>query len=245
VNRPAALVTGAARRVGRAIALELARSGFDVALHYRSSVGEVREVEGAIAAMGRSVSVHGADLAELDQTLALAAEVRLRHPSLNLLVNNASLFTPVPFAELDATAWDRMQAVNTRAPFLLARDLLPCLRRAREPGGLIVNLCDIGADRPVSGYAHYSVSKAGLVMLTKAMAVELGPEVRAVGVSPGHVAWPEAWDEAERARQARRIPLRRVGEPEDVARLVRFLALEAAYVSGTVIPVDGGRAARY
>ena len=109
----------------------------------------------------------------------------------------------------------------------------------------MVALCDIGADRPVPGYAHYSVSKAGLVMLVKALAVELAPQVRCVGVSPGQVAWPPDYPEDKRERLAQRIPMKRVGDPEDVATLVRFLALEGVYLNGVVVDVDGGLAARY
>jgi len=182
-----------------------------------------------------------ADLADPAQVAGLAAVAGSHWERLDLLVNNASLFEPCPFEEIDLAAWDRMQAVNLRAPFLLSRDLLPHLRVAE---GLVVHLCDIGAERPVSGYAHYSASKAGLVMLVKAMAVELAP-VRSVGISPGQVAWPVHYPPEKRARLAARIPLGRAGEPEDVARLVRFLALEGAYLNGVVIGVDGGLAARY
>jgi pteridine reductase len=173
--------------------------------------------------------------------------------ALHVLVNNASLFYPVPFGDIKDAEWERMLAVNLLAPFRLSRDLLGHLQAADGDAvgapagqhGLVVHLCDIGADRPVSGHAHYSVSKAGLVMLVKAMAVELAPAVRTLGVSPGQVAWPPDYSEDKRARLARRIPLQRVGAPEDVATLVRFLALEAHYLNGIVMPVDGGLACRY
>ena len=143
--------------------------------------------------------------------------------------------------------------VNLAAPFRLSRDLLGRLRAAdgtllgapSDQHGVVVHLCDIGAERPVRGRAHYSVSKAGLVMLVRAMAVELAPGVRTVGVSPGQVAWPEHYDDVQRAALTRRIPLGREGSPADVARLVRFLACEGHYLNGAVLPVDGGLAARY
>ena len=234
-------MTGAAVRVGRAIAVELAASGFDVGVHYRSSEDAAEETAVACRAAGADAWTVQADLGETAQVDGVVAAVCGRWDRLDLLVNNASLFEPCPFAELDATSWDRMHAVNLRAPFLLSRGLLAHLRKAQ---GLVVHLCDIGADRPVRGYAHYSVSKAGLVMLVKAMAVELAP-VRALGISPGQVAWPEHYSTAERTRLARRIPLGRAGEPEDVARLVRFAALEGRYLNGEVIAVDGGLSARY
>ncbi len=251
VVRPRALVTGAAARVGRAIAVELARAGFDVAVHAHTS-----DLDGVLAdcrALGAdAVPVRG-DLAEVAGCAAVVDAVTARWDALHVLVNNASAFDPVPFADLDAATWDRMQAVNTRAPFLLAHGLLASLQRAdgaaigAPPGqcGVVVHLCDIGADRPVSGYAHYSVSKAGLVMLVKAMAVELAPAVRTVGVSPGQVAWPPTYPQALRDKLTQRIPLHRPGAPDDVARLVRFLVREAHYLNGVIVPVDGGLACRY
>ena len=146
-----------------------------------------------------------------------------------------------------------MVGVNLRAPFLLYQGLLDRLQ-AGDPArigapdgqhGVVVHLCDIGANNPVSGYAHYSVSKAGLVMLVKAMAVELAPAVRTVGVSPGQVAWPDDYSDAKRDWLMQRIPLKRVGAPEDIARLVRFLTLEGHYLNGVVVPVDGGLSKRY
>lgn len=238
-----ALVTGAGKRVGRAIALELAHSGFDLALHYRSSREAVEEVAAACHALGVKAWLVQADLALVSDCTRLCAQVSARWERLDLLVNNASLFEPVPFEQIDLQAWETMQAVNLRAPFLLCQGLLPALRASE--GGLVVHLCDIGAERPVSGYAHYSVSKAGLAMLVKAMAVELAPQVRTVGISPGHVVWPPAYSEAVREQLARRIPMKRVGTAEDIARLVRFLALEAPYVNGAIVPVDGGLGVRY
>ncbi len=239
---PTALVTGAARRVGRAIALELAASGFDVCVHYSGSADEAAEVVSLCEARGVAAFSARADLSDADGCRSLVDAVLSRWSTLDVLVNNASLFEPLPFAQIDEAQWQRMLAVNLSAPFRLSRDLLPALRASR---GLVVQMCDIGADRPVRGYAHYSVSKAGLVMLVKAMAVELAPEIRTVGVAPGQVAWPEDYDEAKRAALSRRIPMGRAGEPEDVARLVRFLALEGGYLNGIVVPVDGGLAVRY
>lgn len=238
-----ALVTGGGVRVGRAIALELARAGYDVAVHCHRSRGPAEEVAAACRALGREAFVAAADLATEAGCASLVEAVSARWDDLDLLVNNASLFEPAPFESITDADWARMLAVNLRAPFLLSRGLLPALRAGA--GGVVVHLCDIGADRPVSGYTHYSVSKAGLVMLVKSMAVELAPAVRTVGISPGQVAWPDDYDDDRRERIRRRIPLQRVGAPEDVARLVRFLALEGTYVNGEVIAVDGGLSKRY
>lgn len=240
--RRRAVVTGAAVRVGRAIALELARSGFDLALHYRNRPPD--DVIEECRAEGADVFAVRADLTDPAQVDALADAVAARWDTLDLLVNNASSFEPRAFDRITLAEWDQMLAVNLRAPFQLSQRLLPLLRAAPD-GALVAHLCDIGADDPVSGFTHYSVSKAGLVMLVKSMAVELAPAVRTVGISPGQVAWPPDYDETKRAALARRIPMKRVGTPEDVARLVRFLALEAPYVNGAVIPVDGGLSIRY
>ena len=236
-----ALVTGASARVGRAIALELAESGFDVAIHYRSSSERAREVADACKRAGSDAWIVQANLEDPQQIDEMVAAVLARWPRLDVLVNNASIFEPLAFEDIDVEAWDRMAAINLRAPFLISRGLLGALRAAE---GLVVHMCDIGADRPVAGYAHYSASKAGLVMLVKAMAVELAP-VRALGISPGQVAWPEDYPAEKRARLARRIPLGRAGEPSDIARLVRFAALEGPYLNGEIIAVDGGLSKRY
>lgn len=250
--RSRALVTGAGRRVGRATALELAGSGFDVAVHYRSSEREAERVAASCRELGADAFTLRADLASAEQCAGLVDEVRARWDRLDVLVNNASLFRPVPFAELDCATWDEMLAVNLRAPFLLSRGLLGLLEAGgaaigapEGQGGVVVHLCDIGAERPLKGHAHYSVSKAGLLMLVRAMAVELAPAVRTVGVSPGQVAWPPDYPPERRAKLLKRIPMGRVGAPADVARLVRHLVTEAHYVNGAVIPVDGGLGARY
>lgn len=247
-----AVVTGAGARVGRAIAVELARHGFEIAVHYRSSRAGADDTVAACRAAGGEAFLLQADLASVADCLAMVDEVRTRWESLDVLVHNASAFEPVAFEEIGLDHWERMQAVHARAPFLLTQGLLPLLRaggatvgRAPGEGGVVVSLLDIGAERPLPGYAAYSVSKAALLMLTRALAVELAPSVRCVGISPGQVAWPDDYDEATRARLSRRIPMGRVGEPRDVARLVRFLVLEAPYLNGVVIPVDGGLAVRY
>lgn len=237
-----ALVTGAGGRVGQAIAVELARSGFEVAIHYRSSAAGAEHTLAECRAAGGDGWLVRGDVGTLDGCRHVVAAVSTRWDTLDLLVNNASIFAPVPFGEATLDDWSAMQDVNLRAPFLLSQGLLSRLRAAE---GVVVHMCDIGADRPVAGFAPYSVSKAGLVMLVKAMAVELAPQVRTVGVSPGQVAWPDDYPEEKRERLARRIPMKRVGTPDDVARLVRFLATEAPYLNGVVVPVDGGLSVRY
>ncbi|XXF78730.1 SDR family oxidoreductase [Myxococcaceae bacterium GXIMD 01537] len=236
-----AFITGAGIRIGRAIARALAEAGYDLALHAHRSGDTLEAVAGELRALGRKVSLYSADLSDPRAVEVLGARVRTEHPSLDVLVHNAGLFEQVPFGEISREQYRTMLAVNLDAPFFLTQALLPSLRAGRDP--LVVHVTDIGGERPVPGYAHYSVSKAGLIMLTRALAVELAPHVRVNGISPGTVAFPENFDAAAREAVLRRIPLEREGRVEDIARTVVFLAREAPYVTGQVWAVDGGRSA--
>jgi len=244
-----ALVTGAGGRVGRAIAEELGRRGWTVGVHYRSSEAGARATLQAVRSHGGDGWLVQADLGTVEGCEAVVADTRARHPTLDLLVNNASVFPGVRFEEISLAHWEAMFAIHARAPFLLSQGLLPSLRAASAArggeGACVVHLLDIGAERPLNRHAAYSSSKAAWKMLMKAMAVELAPAVRSVGVSPGQVMWPEHYDEAKRAAIARNIPMGRVGDPEDIARLVRFIAEEGHYLNGVDVAVDGGRSGRY
>lgn len=221
-----ALVTGAGVRVGLAVARDLARNGWTVAAHYRTH-----------RPRGFAVALP-ADLALPDGPARLAAAFRERFDRLDLLVNSASVFDRIPLDETDAAAFDAQMDLNARAPLLLAKALLPTLRRS---GGSIVNVADIGGGLvPWRGYAAYAASKAALVRLTECLALELAPRVRVNAVAPGTVLFPEGVPAAERRRLAARIPLGRSGTPDDVCRAVRYLA-DAAFVTGATLPVDGGR----
>jgi pteridine reductase len=233
-----AFVTGAGIRVGRAIAISLARAGYDLALHAHSSVQALEELAAEARSLGCEVTLHTADLADADAVDRLADEVRAAHPVLDLLVHNAGIFERVPFEAINRTQYARMQAINLEAPFFLTQALLPCLRAAPAPS--VIHVTDIAAERPYSEYAHYSVSKAGLLMLTRALAVELGPHVRVNAVAPGTVAFPADYDQATRDAILARVPLGREGDVFDVARAVVFLVTQP-YVTGQVINVDGGR----
>lgn len=251
--RPKAVVTGASDRVGRAIAVELARSGCDVGIHYRSSEAGALETARLCREEGAQAWTCGADLGTTEGVADVVAAVNERWGSLDVLVNNASAFSPCRFEDLTDETWARMLDVNLVAPFRLSRDLLPLLKETSpmsevsggSSDGVVVHLCDIGAERPIRDHAHYSVSKAGLVMLVRAMAVELAPAVRTHGVSPGQVAWPPTYSEAKREMLSRRIPMGREGTPEDVANLVRFLVWEGHYLNGAIVPVDGGLSCKY
>jgi pteridine reductase len=224
--RRVALVTGAGTRLGRAIALDLAANGWRVAAHYRSHRPP------------RSLVALQVDLAAPGGPGELAAAFRERFSRLDLLVCSAALFERAPLAETDAAVFDEQMTLNARAPLLLARALLPLLRRW---GGCIVNVADIGgAVVPWAGYSAYGASKAALGAITQALALELAPQVRVNAVAPGTVLWPQGYPAATRARLARRIPLGRAGTPADVAGAVRYLA-GAPFVTGVILPVDGGR----
>lgn len=235
---PTALVTGAGIRLGRAIAEALAQAGYDLHLHANRSREAVDEVARACRALGRQATVHTADLSDPAARAAVAGEVSAGAPALDVLVHNAGLFEKLAFEDIGLEAYRRMQAVNVEAPFFLSQALLPNLRRA---SGSIVHLTDIGGERPIAGYAHYSLSKAALIMLTRALAAELAPTVRVNAVSPGTVIFPEDFDEDTRKAFLARIPLGREGQGEDVAKAVLFLVRDAPYVTGQVLSVDGGR----
>lgn len=248
--RRRALITGAGKRVGRAIALHLAARDVDVCVHYRSSAKEAEEVAAACRERGVEAFTLQADLAHADQTRALAAALAERWDTLTVLVNNASLFVPRPFDETSLDELRTMHGVHVEAPFLLSRDLLPQLRAASvaDPeleSSLVVHMVDIAIERPFYGYTAYAVSKAGLAMLIKSMAVELAPAVRTIGLAPGHVVWPPDYDDTTKARMLRRIPMKRVGEVEDVARAVAFALFDGPYVNGDVLKLDGGLSQRY
>ncbi|WP_224367785.1 SDR family oxidoreductase [Hyalangium versicolor] len=237
---PIALVTGAGVRVGRAIALALARAGFDLLLHVNSSVQPAEQVAEEIRGLGRSATVLRANLEDPLGVESLATAVGRATRVLDLLVHNAGLYEQIPFAEISRQAYQRMLAVNLDAPFFLTQALLPALEAAESP--LVVHITDVGAERPVvPGYVHYAVSKAGLLMLTRALALELAPRVRVNAVAPGAVAFPTDFDEERRQEELAHVPLGREGTVEDIARTVVFLATQAPYITGQAINVDGGR----
>lgn len=235
-----ALVTGAARRIGATIARALHAQGMNVALHYRSSAHEA----GALAqelnrARAHSAVLVQADLQQIDTLPAVIARTRAAWGRLDALVNNASSFFPTPVGSITAEHWDALIDSNLKAPLFLSQAAAPALA---ECGGCIVNITDIHAERPLKGYCVYSIAKAGLVMLTKSLARELGPRVRVNAVAPGAILWPEQdLDAAGKQQIIARTALKRQGTPDDIARAVAFLIRDGAYISGQVIAVDGGR----
>lgn len=236
------LVTGAARRVGSVVARELHRLGATVLLHYRSARDEAEALAGELdARRPGSAQTFRADLLDSAAPAALVAEVLARCGRLDGLVNNASSFYPTPIGSIDESAWLDLVGSNFKAPLFLAQAAAPALRAA---GGAIVNITDVHAERPLAGYPLYSAAKGALLTLTRALAVELAPEVRVNAVAPGPILWPEdgQFDDGSRADIVRHTLLKRAGTPEDIAAAVGFL-LTAPYITGQVLNVDGGRTA--
>ncbi len=238
----AVLVTGAARRVGSAIARLLHRQGASVVLHYRAAAADAEALVAEFnAARPRSALAVQADLRDTAALPLLVADALAAFGRLDGLVNNASSFFPTALGTIDEADWDDLVGSNFKAPLFLSQAAAPALR---ERGGAIVNITDVHAERPLKGYPLYSAAKGALLTLTRALAVELAPDVRVNAVAPGPILWPDdgQFDDAARVDIVRRTLLQRAGQPEDIAGAVAYL-LAAPYVTGQVINVDGGRTA--
>lgn len=237
------LISGGARRVGAEIARQLHAAGARLVVHYRSSASEAESLAASLnATRADSVATVQADLLEPGAAERLVAAALAIHGRLDGVVNNASSFFPTPLGQIDETAWNDLIGSNLKAPLFIAQAAAPYLK---ANGGCVVNIVDIHAERPLRGYVTYCAAKAGLAGLTRALALELSPEVRVNGVSPGAIEWPEDGQFAPQEREAivAHSLLKRVGSPADIARTVRFLIFDAPYVAGQIIAVDGGRSA--
>jgi len=233
-------VTGGAKRLGAAMARRLHAAGASVVVHYHRSREAADQLVAELHAVraGSTLAVRG-DLNDVDCLPALVARAVERFGRIDVLINNASTFYPTPVGTITAAQFDDLIGTNLRAPLFLSQAAAPALRETR---GLIINMVDIHARRPLRAHPVYSAAKAGLVMLTKSLARELGPEVRVNGIAPGPVLWPERdLDESLKTEIVAKTALKRSGSPEDIARTALFLATEAPYVTGQVIAVDGGR----
>ncbi|HEU4353905.1 MAG TPA: pteridine reductase [Burkholderiales bacterium] len=236
----AALVTGGARRVGAAIAHRLHAAGAAVLIHYRDSESDAARLASELnATRPKSAAKVKAELLAPVAPRALVGAALETFGRLDLVVNNASTFFPVAVGAMEPPHWEELIGSNLRAPLFLAQQASDELAKNH---GSIVNIVDIHAERPLKGYALYTIAKAGLAAMTRALALELAPRVRVNGVAPGAIAWPEdgQFTDPERARILATTPLARIGSPEDVARAVHFLAC-APYVTGQILAVDGGR----
>ena len=235
-----ALVTGAARRIGAAVVRALHRRGLSVAVHYRASRDEAQTLARALdRERAGAVATFGCDLLDPGAPVRLVSDVVSRFGALDVLINNASSFYPTPIDTTTEAEWDDLIGTNLKAPFFVTKAAARFLTASR---GSIVNLADIHGQNPVAGYPAYCSAKAGLIMLTRAMAIELAPEIRVNAVAPGIALWPESdHDAGARARAVQLVPLRRTGSAEEVADAVTWLALDAPYTTGEVLAVDGGR----
>ncbi|MTT51817.1 pteridine reductase [Alcanivorax sp. VBW004] len=238
MTAPVALVTGSARRIGAQIVRTLHHRGMRVIIHYR---GSQQEAESLAAVLNQTRPNSAALLqADLDQPAAvrqLASDALACFGQLDLLVNNASSFYPTPIDQADDADWEKLIHSNLRAPFILSQQLTPALRQQH---GCIINIVDVYAEKPLQTHTLYCMAKAGLAMMTKSLARELGPEIRVNGVSPGPILWPEAGQMNQQAIQDA-TALKRSGEPDDIANTVYWLATAAPFITGQILAVDGGR----
>ena len=232
-----ALVTGAAKRIGRSVALRLASEGADVVVNYRSSRAEAEEVVAQISAIGRRAMAVQADVAMRADVLELFAAVEGEFGRLDVLVNNAGMFFPAKFEELTEEQWDRILGANLKSQFLCSQTAAPMLRRSGH--GRIINFASVGGLLAWPAYTHYCVSKAGVIMLTRCLARALAPEITVNAIAPGTISFPG--DAPEIAEDfVLRAPLQRTGGPADIDDAVIFLA-QSPFITGQVVVVDGGR----
>ena len=233
------LITGAAQRIGAAIACTLHQHGWDVVIHYRQSVKTAAALASRLNANREDSAITlQADLLDASAYTALIEQSYHWKRRLDALINNASAFYPTQISAASPEQWEELIGTNMKAPFFLMQQASTYLCGSK---GAIINITDIHADRPLREYAVYCAAKAGLVMLTKALAKELAPEIRVNAVSPGAILWPEDMSEITQDDILARIPLKKTGTAADIANATRYLLEEASYVTGQVLAIDGGR----
>lgn len=235
-----ALITGAARRIGASIAKTLHTAGADVVIHYRGAQSDAERLCSMLNDLrSDSAITYQASLDDPDVSAAMLEHALRWRSRLDILVNNASSFYPTPVGEIAAADWHDLMGSNLKGPLFLSQAAATALREAK---GSIVNIVDIHAQKPLRHHIVYGSAKAGLVMLTKALARELAPDVRVNGVAPGAIAWPESgMSELVKESILRQIPLGRSGKAQDIANCVLFLVRDATYTSGQIVAIDGGR----
>lgn len=243
LNDKVVLITGAARRLGAAMAAELHADGARMVIHYRHSSGDAEQLTGGLNALREnSAAMVQADLGDPQAIEPLAQEALAAFGRIDILINNASAFYPTPVGTVTAAHWDDLMASNLRAPFFLSQALAAELKTRQ---GAILNMVDIHASRPLAEHPVYCAAKAGLLMMTQSLAKELGPDIRVNGIAPGPVMWPEnEMSEAAKTDIVDSTLLERSGNPHDIARAALFLLRDATYSTGQILAVDGGRSLR-
>lgn len=239
IENKVVLITGAAHRVGAAMARMLHANGMNVVIHYRRSMDAAGALQQELNAVrADSAQIASADLDDMNDIEPLVKTATSFWNRLDVLINNASTFYPTPMGEVKLSQWDELFSSNLKAPFFLTQSAAPYLR---DGLGVVINIVDIHADRPLKNHPVYCMAKAGLVMMTKALAREYGEEIRVNAVAPGAILWPEGIDEQTMQDIVSRTALKRKGEPDDIARAVLYLIRDASYTTGQVLAVDGGR----
>lgn len=236
----AVLITGAARRLGAALARGFHAAGAHVALHYHRSASDAGRLRDEFNTSRKNSAIAmSADLLDTAQLPNLIEQTLAAFGRLDVLINNASTFYPTPVGSIGLEDWDDLMGTNLKAPLFLSQSAAPALRDAQ---GLIINMIDIHAQRPLRDHPVYCSAKAGLAMLTKSLARELGPEIRVNGIAPGPILWPESGlDQQLQEEIVAKTLLKRRGAPEDIVRTALFFAVDAPYVTGQILAVDGGR----
>jgi len=240
MNKPAALITGASRRLGAAIAHRLHQDGFNICIHYHRSEQAAEQLADKLnASREDSATCLSADLSDPEAVQMLAQKVLEYWKGINVLINNASAFYPRDVGSVTDNDWQQLMDSNVKGAFFLSQALAPELKKHQ---GCIVNMVDIHSERPLKHYPVYSMAKAALAMMTKSLAKELAPDIRVNGVSPGAILWPDhEVSEDAKQRIIEKIPLQTIGEETDIAKTVSFLVNDAPYITGQIIAVDGGR----
>lgn len=237
-----ALITGAARRIGAEVATLLHENGFNIVVHYHRSKSEAETLCATLNNNRKNSAISiGADLCEIDKLKTLADQARNHWSRLDVLINNASSFYATPMDSIDLQQWQDLIGTNLQAPLFLSQ---ACAKYLENTRGCIINIADIHGERPLSEHPIYCIAKAGNIMLTKSLAKEFAPNIRVNGISPGAILWPENSAELENQTKAsitKKIALKQIGQPKDVARTIQFLVNDAPYITGQIIAVDGGR----
>lgn len=236
------LITGGAKRVGATIARQLHACGANLMIHYRQSQSEAEQLADELNAIRpHSVSICQADLNQLSEVQALAQKTLAHYGQVDVLINNASTYYATPLGQIQDAQWEDLIGSNLKAPLFLAQALAQSLKQQQ---GCIINIADMHVEKPKKNYIVYSLAKAGLITLTKSLARELAPHVRVNTVAPGPIMWPENnpdFNESYKQRVISETLLNKIGQPEDIAKAVKFLLCDAPFITGQLIPVDGGR----